>query len=230
MATTFNHIQKSSYSEWLLSNFAAAMRAALQKPVFAILKIVTPVHVKGIEMLAEADPPALLVANHTSHLDTLVVLRTLPPRWRNRVAVAAAADYFYAQPWIGAGVSLLVNAFPFRRFAPASHVKDTLEHCAWLGEHGWSILLYPEGTRSTTGEMKPFKGGVGMLALHLGVPVIPIYTEGLAHVLPKGRLVPQPGPITITFGRPLTFAPGTDHRDATAAIEQAVRALAVEGR
>jgi long-chain acyl-CoA synthetase len=197
----------------------------LQTPLFGLLTLLAPVEVLGLQMLGEAQSPALFVANHTSHLDTIAVLKALPPAWRRRMAVAAAADYFYTQPWKGAVVSLLVNAFPFRRFASAAQVKDTFEHCAQLCQSGWSILLYPEGTRSIAVEMQRFKGGAGMLAMQLGVPVIPVYTQGLAAVLPKGKRLPRPGSVIVSFGHPLTFAQGTSFRDATIAIETAVLSL-----
>jgi long-chain acyl-CoA synthetase len=225
MDTTFKLGAATKYPTWPLSQPASAARRVLQTPLFGLLALLAPVEVRGVEMLGEAQPPALFVANHTSHLDTIAVLKALPPAWRRRVAVAAAADYFYTQPWIGAGVSLLVNAFPLSRFAPAARVKDTFEHCARLRRSGWSILLYPEGTRSATGEMQRFKGGAGMLAVQLGVPVIPVYTKGLATVLPKGKLLPRPGSVTVSFGHPLTFAQGTGFRDATDIIEGAIRAL-----
>ncbi|HEX9990180.1 MAG TPA: lysophospholipid acyltransferase family protein [Chloroflexia bacterium] len=210
---------------WAISPGACAGRAMLQGPAFAMLGLVAPAEVSGVEVLAGVTPPVLFVANHTSHLDSPTLLRAMPSVWRRRVAVVAAADYFFSKPWLGASVTLLMNTFPFSRSASPTSVRRSLAHCAWLLDRGWSLLLYPEGTRSCTGEMAEFKSGVGLLAVRLGVPVVPVYMEGLHKVLPKGQKVPRPGRVQVSFGNALSFEPETPYDLATQAIEGAVRAL-----
>ena len=207
---------------WPYAPAAVATRGCLQAPLFALLRCVAPSMVSGLERLEAIAPPALFVANHESHLDTPVLLAALPPAWRRRVAVAAARDYFFAQPAIGAAVGLTFGAFPIER---TDWVRPTLKNCDWLKRHGWSILYYPEGTRSTTGELGRFKNGVGMLAVQLGLPVVPVRTAGLFGVLPKGRWLPRPGRASVRFGEPFTVDPELDPRATTAAITRAVRAL-----
>jgi long-chain acyl-CoA synthetase len=146
----------------------------------------------------------------------------MPVQWRRRVAVAAAADYFFTRTLLGAAVALVLNAFPFSR---TTNVRPTLEHCAWLLDHGWSVLLFPEGTRSPTGRMRPFKAGIGLLAVELGAPVVPVCINGLYHVLPRGRAVPCPGRVTVDFGVPLRFTPQTSYAEAARAVEDALRRL-----
>jgi long-chain acyl-CoA synthetase len=214
--------ERPIFPAWPRGRVARATRVALQGPTFAVLKRFAPSTVVGAENLADIEGPVLLVANHTSHLDSVVLLSALPARQRRRVAVAAAADYFFARPLIGSVVALLLNAFPFSR---TSAVRPTLEHCAALLDAKWSILLYPEGTRSITGEIGEFKAGVGLLAVELDVPVVPIYLDGLQDILPKGRVLPRPGPVTVTFGRPLSFEGSTSYGDVALRLEQAVRAL-----
>jgi len=138
--------------------------------------------------------------------------------------VAAANDYFFAKPWLGAAVSLAFNAFPFER-APCAQVRATLAGCRGLVQEGWSLLLYPEGTRSTTGSIAPFKPGLGFLAVNLGVPVVPVYLGETSSILPKGGRLPRKGSLTIRFGKPVTFSSGDRYRDAALAIERSVRAL-----
>jgi long-chain acyl-CoA synthetase len=105
-----------------------------------------------------------------------------------------------------------------------------LDHCADLLDGGWSLLLYPEGTRTRTGQIGPFREGVGLLAVELGVPVVPIRVDGLYNVLPKGRILPHRGPATVWIGRPLQMEPGTTYDKAAAQIEEAVRALGCRRR
>jgi 1-acyl-sn-glycerol-3-phosphate acyltransferase len=137
--------------------------------------------------------------------------------------VAAAADYFFSRPLLGGAAALLVNAFPFAR---TGSIRPSLAACARLADAGWSILLYPEGTRTPDGALGAFHPGAGLLAVELGLPVVPIYLDGLFQVLPKGRHIPRPGRVAVCFGPPLRFAPATPHGEAAAAIEAAVRALA----
>jgi long-chain acyl-CoA synthetase len=74
--------------------------------------------------------------------------------------------------------------------------------------------------------MGPFKDGVGLLAVEMAVPVVPVWLEGIGRVLPKGSRLPRPAPVTVRFGPPLRFCPGTPYPVATKAIEEAVRSLA----
>jgi long-chain acyl-CoA synthetase len=181
--------------------------------------------VNGLGEVATVDGPVLLAANHTSHLDTPALLKALPRERRDRVAVAAASDYFFANPWLGSVVALAFNAFPFERTS-CSQVRAALDRCRSLLDEGWSVLLYPEGTRSVTGRIAPFKPGLGLLAVEMRVPVVPVYLDGPFGILPKGRCLPRRGAISVRFGKPLNFSSGDRFRDAAHAIEDAVRSLA----
>lgn len=214
---------RPEFPSWPRSRPVHLIRRPLQTAVFALLDRIAPARVSNLRVLQDVSPPVLFVANHTSHLDSPTILHALPEPWRERVTVAAAADYFFSRRWLAVLVSVLLNAFPFSR---TTAVRPTLEHCAFLLDRGWSILLYPEGTRSTTGQLGEFKSGVGLLAVELKVPVVPIYLDGLQRVLPKGRVLPHRGEASVTFGPPLRVDPATSYEVAAAHIEEAVRALA----
>jgi long-chain acyl-CoA synthetase len=209
---------------WALRRPSRGLRHGLQTGLVFPLhsRVCRPFHVEGAEHLRSLAGPALFVANHTSHLDTPTALRALPPRIRRRVAVAAAADYFYRDRRLGFAASLLLNTFPFCREGP---IRGSLERCGELVGAGWSILIFPEGTRSTTGELQPFKGGVGLLARELGVPVVPLAIDGLDRVLPKGSGHPRPGPVTVRIGPPIAVSRAWDRRTAAALLEASVAGL-----
>jgi long-chain acyl-CoA synthetase len=198
-----------------------AIRALLQRaflfPVHTL--IARPFRVEGQARLEGVTPPLLLIANHASHADTPSVLRALPPRVRRRTAVAAAADYFYAGRGRGAAMSLLLGTFPFSR---EGAVRASLEHCGTLADAGWSVLIYPEGTRSLTGSVGPFRSGIGLLAEQLGVPVVPVGILGTYGVLPKGSTRPRRHAVTVRFGAPLTPEPGADRSDLVKTLEHSV--------
>lgn len=210
------------FARWPLSPAARVLRAVAQGAAYPLLAGVAPATVSGLDTLAGLAPPVLFVANHTSHLDSPVLIRALPHAWRSHLAVAAAADYFFTKQMLGRGVALALNAFPFSR---EGNIRPTIEHCAWLLDHGWSILVFPEGTRSPNGEMGSFKAGAGLLAVELAVPVVPVRLSGLHGLLPKGHRLPHRGQVTVRFGPALRCARGTPYVEAAAAIEAAVRAL-----
>jgi 1-acyl-sn-glycerol-3-phosphate acyltransferase len=118
---------------------------------------------------------------------------------------------------------LLINTFPIPRAGGARPALDRLkEH---LG-HGWSVVIFPEGTLSRTGNIGTFKKGAAILAIDAGVPIVPAYVDGLYEVFPRFRRIPRRHPASITFGAPLSPRPGEDYDSFIARVEQAVRTLA----
>jgi 1-acyl-sn-glycerol-3-phosphate acyltransferase len=165
--------------------------------------------------------PYIFAANHTSHLDTPLLLAALPLRLRLQLRAAAAADYFFTSWWKGTLVTLLFNAFSFERKGFAGL------HCARrLLKDGYSVLLFPEGTRSKDGRLQPFKCGIGRLVLATHVCVVPVWIEGAHTAMPKGARLAHRHQVEIRFGTPLQFAQGLDQASVVAAIEEQVRALA----
>ncbi len=203
----------------------ALLQAALLFPAHAL--VCAPFRVEGREHLALDGTPVLLVANHASHLDTPSILRALPRRLRARVAVAAAADYFFRTRLLGIATPLLLNAFPFSR---EGAVRSSLEHCGDLADAGWTILVYPEGTRSTTGRLQAFRSGAGLLATDLRVPVVPIGVHGTHALLPKGARLPRRGPVTVRFGPALRPTAGVAPVEAAAELARAVAELLPPGQ
>jgi 1-acyl-sn-glycerol-3-phosphate acyltransferase len=178
--------------------------------------------VDGAEHLAGLEPPFVLVANHCSHLDTPLILAALPPELQRRTAVAAAADYWFRRPLLGALARLLVNAFPLARRGCA---RSSLETCKARVADGWALLVFPEGTRSPDGALQPFKQGVGQLAIELELPVVPVALRGTHACLPRGARWPRRGAAAVRFGAPLRLAPGLPRDAATLHIAKAVRML-----
>jgi long-chain acyl-CoA synthetase len=214
---------------WPRSWTVRALRAMLQDAVlFPAARLCSrPFLIEGREHLEQLRGPALLIANHASHLDSVTVLAALPEARRRRTAVAAAADYFFADRKRSLVASVVLGAFPFHRTGP---VAVSLAHCGDLADNGYSLLVFPEGTRSLDGHIAPFKPGIGLLARELGLPVVPIYLDGPFQVLPKGRTVPRPARIRVIIGEPVQVDPGLGNREAAAQLEAALRALAPAAR
>jgi long-chain acyl-CoA synthetase len=209
-------------ARWPLSRAAVRARDRLHGPAQRTLDIICPGEIEGRLSLTGVRHPAIFVANHSSGLDVHLMLRALGPYWRRRIAVVTADKYF-VHPMIGACMSLFFNSF---RFVREGSIRPTLEHAAWLVDQRWSLILFPEGTRSVGGAMAPFKAGIGMLAVELGIPVIPLHIDGAWEVLPRHRRLPRPGRVHVRIGEPLRFAAGTGYSEATRIIEAAVVGMA----
>ena len=144
----------------------------------------------------------ILIANHTSHLDTICLLAAMPSGQRNRCYSASAEDYFYTDIWKEQSARLLANTFPFRRF---EDTPRSLTACTRILERGDSLIFFPEGTRSPHGQLQQFKKGIGLLVQGTRYPVIPAYLHGAYAALAKGRMVPRSARIHLRIGLPERF-------------------------
>jgi long-chain acyl-CoA synthetase len=213
----------TAVSSWPLNGGTRVARRALQDALaFPLLRLRCSPDVEGLEHVEALKLPAIFAPNHASHLDAPSVLAALPRSLRGRVCVAAADDYFFARRWLGLTVALLLNAFPFSR---SGAVRPTLEHCGRLLDEVWSLVVFPEGTRSVDGRIAPFRPGIGLMSVELDVPIVPVRLRGTYESLPKGSRWPRAERVRVSFGEPLRFERGTSYAAATEAIEAAVRAL-----
>jgi len=210
---------------WQTSAWARVVRRAGRPFVIDryVRRYCRPFTVEGRANLQDFRGGAIVIANHSSHFDTPVVLAALPGRVRGKIAIAAAADKFYAvrrkRTW---WYSLFLNTFPVHRGGGTKQ----LEYPMSLLRRGWSILIYPEGGRSKSGQVQKFKHGPAIMAMQAGVPVIPVYIEGLRDVMPKGQREPRPAAVRARIGAPVTLDGVTSVSDGTALLENAMRALA----
>src|SRR5215213_1886134 len=174
---------------------------------------------KGVDRLSTLDGPAVFVANHHSHLDTPLMIGSIPEPWRNKIAVGAAADYFFSTPLTSALSALVIGAIPIERSRVSRRGAD---QAADLIDDGWSFLIFPEGGRSTDGWGQTFKGGAAYLALRCDVPVVPIHVHGTGRILGKGMKYPKPARTRITFGHPIHADEGETSARLNERIEAAV--------
>ncbi|MCI0839641.1 MAG: 1-acyl-sn-glycerol-3-phosphate acyltransferase, partial [Chloroflexi bacterium] len=192
---------------WALSLPARLYRRALRrwdvdKHIKAFCR---PLTIEGQENLEGVEGPLLIIANHTSHFDTVIVLHTLPRRLWGRTAIVAAADRMYRERVKGMLHSLRYNAFPIMRGGG----REALAYSQWLLHHQWSLLIFPEGKRSRTGELLPFRGGPAILALGQHVPILPMHIRGANNILPAGEQHSRPAPVHVSIGAPFAFPDGT---------------------
>lgn len=173
------------------------MLYAILKPfAVALMRLLWRLEGRGVQHLPR-EGAVLLVANHASVLDPPLVGGVSP----RQVSFLAKAELFDI-PLFGRFIRAL-NAHPVRR---EGSDPGALRTALKTLEQGKALLVFPEGTRSPDGTLRPGKAGAGMIAALSRAPVIPVYISGSGRCWPRGAWLPRPGKVTITFGPPLRFA------------------------
>ena len=211
-------------------------RLSLATWILPLARLFAWAHVDGREHLADLEGPVIFASNHQSHMDVPVILAALPARVRARVAPAMAKEFFRAhffpeghtwRQWFTNTVNYYLAAFYFNAFPLPQReagARQTLTYVGELTGRGWSILIFPEGERSATGDIKPFRGGIGMIASRLDVPVVPVRLDGVDRVLhPKARMA-RPGRVRVAFGAPMRLR-GEEYAALALEVERRIKAL-----
>jgi 1-acyl-sn-glycerol-3-phosphate acyltransferase len=195
---------------WARSAPAVATRELLLSAVFRpLIALYAKRSVRGHEHLEGLRGPVLFVANHASHMDTPLLLRALPWRWRRRTAVAAAADYFYGSAMLAHAVSLAFSTVPVERNEAGANGASVLEE---LLDGGWSLVIYAEGTRSRDGSIGKLRSGAALIAREQEVPIVPVRVSGTYAAMPpdaswprrlQGRLFSRRHKVEVSFGPPV---------------------------
>lgn len=166
--------------------------------------LVCGVYVRNKEYLP-LQGPCIIVANHNSHLDTLVLLSLFPLKIVNKVRPVAAVDYFMQNPWMRWFSKNCIGIIPLDRKPdkknghPLQKVYDALHN-------NEIVIIFPEGSRGEAEELQPFKNGISHLAKEFPhVPVVPVALHGAGKSLPKGEALFVPFVIDVLFGAPVFY-------------------------
>lgn len=191
-----------------------------------LVAIVLGVNLRHGERLP-IEGPAILVANHNSHLDTLTLMALLPHRLLPRIRPVAALDYFLKTRWLAWFATRVIGIIPLdRRPKPGS---DPLAEPAAALARGDILILFPEGSRGEPERLQAFKTGIAHLAKRRPeVPVIPVFLHGLGKVLPKDAFLLVPFFVDVFVGAPVAWS--GDRADFMARLERAMHGLAQECR
>ncbi|MBV1893101.1 MAG: 1-acyl-sn-glycerol-3-phosphate acyltransferase [Ilumatobacteraceae bacterium] len=218
-------------TNWARRPLASTVRGAITEgPMRLAARLLTDPEIVGTDRLAdlmalEDPPPVIFAPTHHSHLDTGLVIRSVPATWRHNLVVAAAADYFFDKKWKAALSALSLNAIPIDREVTGRKSSDAISD---LVKDGYSLIIYPEGGRSPDGWGQDFKGGAAYMSNKTGAPVIPVFIDGTGAIFGKGMKRPKPGRTTVAFGAPMRADDGESTRKFNARIEAAVTILGDE--
>ncbi len=150
------------------------------------------------------DEAYVIAANHSSHLDSGAIIAALAgalgSNQAKKLHLLGARDYFFNNPVRAWFFSTFLNVVPIEREETSLAGLRIIQTILQEGE---PILIFPEGTRSRTGELRSFKPGLGLIARELRVPIVPTHIDGAYRALPAGRNLPRPGRLEVTFGKPI---------------------------
>jgi long-chain acyl-CoA synthetase len=211
-------------------------RISLPTWILPLARVFMQLRVDGLDHLRSLRGPVIFASNHLSHMDTPAIMIALPARWRYRLAPAMAKEFFTRhffpetatrKQWFTNSLNYYLSCQFFNAFPLPQREAGTRQTLRYIGEvlgDGYSVLIFPEGKRSDSGALLPFRPGVGMIASRLDVEVVPVRLDGLDQVLHPKMKFPKRGPVRIAFGAPMRLT-GDDYEALAKQIENAVRSL-----
>lgn len=193
-----------------------------------VVLVVLGLNVRHRERLPKSGP-AMVIANHNSHLDTLVLMTLFPPRLLGRLRPAAAMDYFLANRLLAWFALNIIGIIPVARRREAD-AEDPLQGCHAALAQGDIVIFFPEGSRGEPEKLSAFRFGIYFLAgRHPEAAVVPVFLHGLGKALPRGEFLLVPFFVDVFVGEPLAV-PRNDKDRFMAELDGRIQGLAAEGR
>ena len=212
---------------WTRQPITLLARQVVQAGFFSPgMKLFGDLKVTGAQRVAALEPPIVIAANHSSHADVVAIREAVPKDWRRDLVAAAAADYFFESPGRTLFSTLAFNTLPIERH---DSPRQSLRAAVRVLRRGAALVIFPEGGRAQGAPtLREFEPGVGFLARHADVPVLPVCIWGTHRMMPKGRRVFTPAPVRVAIGSPLRIEPGEKAQAFTLRLREAVRGAAAE--
>ena len=231
---TTEHVFPSWPQHWFITVLRLVVYYSLAWPATYLL---AAPHIRGHKNLRGLHGPILVVSNHVTYLDIAWILPALPARLRNRLATAMGGERLARMRRPAQSFSLfqrflerlryflassLFNVFPLPQ---ESGFRKSFAFAGELADRGWNILVFPEGRTTDDGQMLPFRSGIGLLAKHLNIPVVPMRLTGLFALKQNNRILTRPGHVQVTIGQPIRFSPDQGPNEIARELERRVAEL-----
>jgi len=169
-----------------------------------VFKFWNRLEIHGLENVP-SKPPFVITANHSSHLDALVLASALSLRWRDQISPLAAGDYFFSSKPRASFSATVLNALPIWRHRQHGQRHELGDLRDRLREQSAIYIVFPEGSRSRDGGLHEFKPGFATLVAGTNIPVLPCHLSGSFSALPPDKSVVRPRKILLQIGTPVTF-------------------------
>ena len=226
------------YSRWAQNPLVRWIRVLVYHCVtLPYIMVMARPKVIGRERLKDFHGPALIISNHIAQIDIGFLMAALPMKLRNRLGVAMQGeqlrsmrhppkDWFFIKRWWEQLQYVLTAAF-FNVFSLPQRAKyrESFRFAGELADRGYSVVIFPEGRRTDTGEMAPFRSGIGLLATQLNLPIIPMRIDGLFPFKIAKKHYAPPHAVQVRIGDPVRFEPTADPEEIAKELQKIVAEL-----
>jgi long-chain acyl-CoA synthetase len=226
------------YSRWAQSWPVRLIRVAVYHAVtLPYIMIMARPKIIGRERLKNFRGPALIISNHVAQIDIGFLMAALPMRLRNRLGVAMQGEqlkamryppqewFFLKRWWEQLQYGLIAGFFNVFSMPQRAKYREAFRYAGELADHGYNVVIFPEGRRTQTGEMAPFRSGIGLLATQLNLPVIPMRIDGLIKFKLAQKHYAPPHAVQVRIGDPVRFEPTDDPEEIAKRLQEIVAGL-----
>jgi long-chain acyl-CoA synthetase len=226
------------YSRWAQSRLVRWIRVLGYNCVtLPYIMVMARPKIIGRERLKNFRGPALIISNHIAQIDIGFLMAALPMRLRNRLGVAMQGEmlrsmrlppkdwFFLKRWWEQVRYALIATFFNVFSLPQRAKYRESFRFAGELVDRGYSVVIFPEGRRTETGEMSPFRSGIGLLATHLNLPIIPMRIDGLFPFKVAKKHYAPPYAVQVKIGDPVRFEPTADPEEIAKELQRIVGGL-----
>jgi long-chain acyl-CoA synthetase len=226
------------YSRWAQSRLVRWIRVLGYNCVtLPYIMVMARPKIIGRERLKNFRGPALIISNHIAQIDIGFLMAALPMRLRNRLGVAMQGEmlrsmrlppkdwFFLKRWWEQVRYALIATFFNVFSLPQRAKYRESFRFAGELVDRGYSVVIFPEGRRTETGEMSPFRSGIGLLATHLNLPIIPMRIDGLFPFKVAKKHYAPPHAVQVRIGDPVRFEPTADPEEIAKELQRIVAGL-----
>jgi long-chain acyl-CoA synthetase len=226
------------YSRWTQNPLVRWIRVLVYHALtLPYIMVMARPKVIGRERLKGFRGPALIISNHIAQIDIGFLMAALPLRLRNRLGVAMQGEqlramrypphewFFLKRWWEQLQYALTAALFNVFSMPQRAKYRESFRYAGELADRGYSVVIFPEGRRTQTGEMAPFRSGIGLLATQLNLPIIPMRIDGLFPLKIAQKHYAPPHAVQVRIGDPVRFEPTADPEEIARELQSIVANL-----